>query len=332
MHGRSRPLVRLGPGGRHGGLAPNVDIWRAILRDNITELDATPADPDSRTDYRGWAHVLELGTLSVTDVGSDPVRVARTPRLIGRSQEAFYHLSIARRPSWARHAGQEIRMRTGDAVLLDGTEPFSLVSDGFAHHVVINVPRAALQRDLHVQPSMLGQLIGTENPMLRVLMGMISRIGSDTSDLPGEALAELGHTAGELLVSALRLAEVGRTHVPDLRMSHAAQLLRMQDFVRSHLAEPSLSPRTLAAAFGVSVRYVEVVFREAGHTPARFIRETRLAEARRMLADPRQRHRAIAAVGRSVGIENPSLFARAFREHYQVTPTQYRMSALLGGG
>lgn len=316
--------MRPGPEGRSGGLAPDVETWRTILRDHITELDATPADPEPAPDYRGWAYVLAMGALSVTDVGSDPVRVARTARSIGRSQEAFYHLSIARRPSWATHAGRSIRMRAGDAVLLDGTEPFSLVSDGFAHHMVVNVPHAVLQRDLRVQPFMLGRRIGPENAFLRVLLGMITQVGGETSDIPGESLSELGHTAGELLVSALRLAEVGRAHVTDARMSHAAQLLRMRDFVRSHLAEPGLAPRLIAAAFGVSVRYVEMVFRESGTTPARFIRETRLGEARRMLADPRQAHRAIAAVGRSVGIENPSVFARVFRDHFGVTPTEYR--------
>ena len=109
-------------------------------------------------------------------------------------------------------------------------------------------------------------------------------------------------------------------------LGHRAQLLRMRDFVQRHLAEPELSARTVAAAFGVSARYVEIVFRESGTSPARYIRTARMERARRVLADPRQRQRSVGAIARSVGIESPTVFTRMFRQFHDITPSEYRRS------
>ncbi|MYW05566.1 helix-turn-helix domain-containing protein [Streptomyces sp. SID3343] len=63
---------------------------------------------------------------------------------------------------------------------------------------------------------------------------------------------------------------------------------------------------------------------EPDFSPARSIRDARLGEAGRMLADPRQRHRSIASVAHSVGIGNPDVLPRAYRNRYGTTPSEYR--------
>lgn len=325
--GQKRPVVRAGSGLPGQGFVSDVDTWRDSLRDAIVEMDATPLATPGSPDYTGWVYLLDLGPISLTDVASDPVYVARTPRLINHNPVDFFHLSISRRPSRAEQRGRQHHLGAGDAILVDSSEPFSVTADTFAHYLILNVPRASLRRDLRMDRHMLGQYVSAQNPSLRVLMSLLAELGRGAPGLPAETVHELGHTAHELLVSSLRLAESGHRHFADARMSRGAQLLRMKDFAVRHLADPDLSPKLLAAAFDVSVRYVELAFRESGVSPSRFIRETRLAEARRMLADPRQRHRSIAAIGRSVGIENASVFARIFRARYEATPREYRQYA-----
>jgi AraC-like DNA-binding protein len=307
-----------------------MDTWRAMLRDCIVELDAAPVGGAAPAveDYTGWVYLVDLGPLSITDVGTDPARVARTARTIGRSQDDFYHLSVAQRPCWSGQAEHETRMGPGDAVLLDCTMPFWLTADGFAHHVVVNVPKAALRHTLRVERDLLGRRIAADNPVLRVLMAAVAELGKDPAAVPPGMAPEIGHTLTELLVSTLRLEKSGRPAGAGASLGRHAQLLRMQDFVRRHLADPDLSTRTLADAFDVSVRYVELVFRDGGLSPSRFIRETRMDEARRILGDPRQRHRSVAAVARSVGIDNASVFARTFRARYDITPREYRQSGV----
>ncbi|MFI0818493.1 helix-turn-helix domain-containing protein [Streptomyces sp. NPDC021098] len=313
--------------GAVGGVPHDVDAWRGMLHECFVELDAVPiGDTGNNGGYTGWAHQLDLGFLTLTDVGSDPVRVVRAPRMLSRDQDDFYLLSIAQETSSCLNGNTRSQLRRGDAVLLDSTSPFQLSAEGFAHHLVLMVPRADLGRFVPVSWDRIGRRIDAENPLLRVLRATIEEIRAGSERFGADTLPALGHTVRELMFSVLRSDE-GEDHTEvNGILGHQAQLLRMRDFIRRHLDEPSLSAKTVAAAFRVSVRYVEIVFRESGTSPARYIRETRLEEARKTLASPHQRKCPIAAVARSVGIENPTVFARMFRHFYDLTPSEYRKS------
>ncbi|WAZ23114.1 AraC family transcriptional regulator [Streptomyces cinnabarinus] len=329
------PVLRPGPA-THGVLVQDVDAWRGALRESATALDAALLGPGERLGerprgrsadcpgYTGWVYALDLGEVGLVDIGSDPVRVTRTRRLIDRDPLDLYHLAVAQRPGQALAGGRHTRLRVGDALLHGSADPWSVTADSFGHFLVINVPRAVLRRDLQIETGMIGQVVPAENPLLRVLTRTVTELGREAPRLPSASLAELGHTVRELLVSTLRLEMAGQE--PGTATARSVLLARMREFVHEHLRDPDLSPRMLADAFRVSTRYVELAFRDADRSPARFIRETRMAEARRMLADPRQRHRSIAAIARTVGIPNPTVFARSFRAHYQLTPRDYRHS------
>lgn len=321
--GRTRPLLRPGPFCQGSDAAPDMDSWREILRDAVVELDATPVTPHALPDYTGWVYLLDLGAVSVSDVATDPMHAARTRRLIDRNPVDFYHLMLARRPSHTVSDDRPNELRAGEAVLLDSTRQYSFTANSFAHYLSVNVPRGALIRDLRTTPE-LGRLIPAHDPALRVLTSVVDELCRGSTTLPAETLTELGHTTYELLVSTLRTAAAGDTRLSTPQLSRQAQLPRMRDFVRRHFADPALTPQLIASAFGVSVRYVDLVFRAGDSSPSRHIRETRFAAARRMLADPRRSHRPIAAIARSVGITDPGVFARGFRRQYGITPSEYR--------
>ena len=310
-----------------GGMSPDVDAWRGMLHDCLVELDAIPLGGTGHgADYTGWARQLDLGFLTLTDVGSDPVRVVRAPRMLVGNQDDFYLLSIAQESSLSINGNTRSPLRRGDAVLLDSTAPFQLSAKEFAHHLVQTLPRADVARVMPVSGERIGRRIAAENPVLRVLRATVAEICAGGARFEPDLLPELGHTLRELLFSVLRSDELTDQAEVNGLLGHHAQLLRMRDFIQRHLAEPDLSSKMVAAAFGVSVRYVELVFRESGTSPARYIRRTRMEEARRNLANPRQRQRSIAAIARAVGVENPTVFARMFRHFHGITPSEYRRS------
>ncbi|MYW05565.1 hypothetical protein [Streptomyces sp. SID3343] len=111
----------------------------------------------------------------------------------------------------------------------------------------------------------LGGVTPAGDPMLRVLAALVAELGrnNNATGLTTETLTEVGHTAYELPMSTLRTSMVADTRAGDVHLSRTAQLSRMRVFIRRHLADPALSPRMLADAFGVSTRYVELVFRRA---------------------------------------------------------------------
>ncbi|KAB2337046.1 helix-turn-helix transcriptional regulator, partial [Actinomadura rudentiformis] len=66
------------------------------------------------------------------------------------------------------------------------------------------------------------------------------------------------------------------------------------------------------------------MFHAEGHTVAGWIRERRLEQCRRNLADPRLAARSIHAIAARWGFTSPAHFSQAFRTAYGLSPRQFR--------
>ncbi|MDY7090582.1 MAG: helix-turn-helix domain-containing protein, partial [Actinomycetota bacterium] len=124
-----------------------------------------------------------------------------------------------------------------------------------------------------------------------------------------------------LLVSA---AGAGR-HARRVRFE--TLLSRVRAYARSHLADPDLSPATIAAAHNVSLRQLYKVCAEAELSLEQWIIEERLQRVRHALAQPDLAHLPIATVARRWGFRDPTHFTRRFRARYGMTPGQWRRSS-----
>lgn len=87
-----------------------------------------------------------------------------------------------------------------------------------------------------------------------------------------------------------------------------------------------ISLRDVARAVGLSPGHLTTVIgRRTGRTVGEWIRQRRLAEARRLLAAT---DLAVEAVARQVGFGDASYFARVFRDEHGATPLAWRRAAL----
>jgi AraC-like DNA-binding protein len=99
---------------------------------------------------------------------------------------------------------------------------------------------------------------------------------------------------------------------------------QIQASIRENLGDPRLTPPAIAADHHISLRYLHKLFERDGHTVAGWIRERRLEQCRRDLADPRLAARSIHAIATRWGFTSPAHFSRAFRGAYGFSPRQFR--------
>jgi AraC-like DNA-binding protein len=62
--------------------------------------------------------------------------------------------------------------------------------------------------------------------------------------------------------------------------------LRVKQYIDQRLADPALGPGEVAAAFGISTRYLHRLFEREHETVAQYIRDRRLERCRLLLLDP----------------------------------------------
>lgn len=93
------------------------------------------------------------------------------------------------------------------------------------------------------------------------------------------------------------------------------------DYLSTHIAEP-VTLDTLAGISGFSSFYFHRIFTAlVGETPADYVLRTRLELAANYLI---KTGRSVTQIALESGFSNSAVFARAFRQHYGITPSQYR--------
>ena len=84
----------------------------------------------------------------------------------------------------------------------------------------------------------------------------------------------------------------------------------------------------LIAALGISPRYVNDLLSDENTSFQRHVLTERLAHCERDLSSPMLAHRHVGEIAFAWGFNDLSHFGRAFREHYGMSPRDWRQSKL----
>ncbi|MBQ0827212.1 helix-turn-helix domain-containing protein [Streptomyces tagetis] len=297
-----RPAAAAGalPAG-HGGVQ--------IVRGHDEPLDAT-------------VRTHQFGGVRVSLVTGGPTELVRPSRQIDPRTDGC--LRVCRPLSggvWVFQDGRHGSVRAPELICFDSTRPYKVVMpenfrmvDVTVRHRLVGLTAA------EAEPLTARPWPGTEGlaALVSSLLRGLGRHGREVEtavDLLGGSVAGL---------TAALFAERMRQVAEDPQVARQALMLHIQAHVRERLAEPALSPVSIARAHNISLRYLQKIFQEHGISPARWVRDERLARCRAELADPALDHLPVALVGERAGLYGASHFSRLFRDRYGITPREYR--------
>ncbi|GHH84940.1 hypothetical protein GCM10018793_51060 [Streptomyces sulfonofaciens] len=150
---------------------------------------------------------------------------------------------------------------------------------------------------------------------LEATMDMAARL-SDAS------LAAAADVAGDLLQATL-LESPGK--------EYAGFRTRLDTYIESHLGDPELSPKVVAAAHAISVRTLYRIFGESGEGVSKYISDRRLDRYRSdILSNPDLN---LAAAGARWGLPDSKHLSRKYRSRFGESPseTRSRLASARGG-
>jgi AraC-like DNA-binding protein len=139
-------------------------------------------------------------------------------------------------------------------------------------------------------------------------------------DMPASAAESLASATLELARAVI--ATVGQQDAARNDVANEALVTRIEAYVQQRLADPGLSPESIAHAHHISVRQLYKLWsgRELGL--AEWIMRGRLEGARRDLR--RNESMPIAALARRWGFTDATHFGRRFRSAYGISPREWR--------
>ena len=302
--------------------ADRAQAVREIVASTIVpvEIDFPPPEPIVR------GAISDVGPLRFCAIRSNATRVERTPRLARDDlvPSVFLGLQMTGSSLIVQNDNEAV-LRPGDLVLYDSTSPYTLVdTEGFRQHQV-RIPAEALA----LPPDLLGRVCAVRlspgHPVADLTAAYFQRIAA-RPDFFSHAGADSVSRPSIELIRALVGTHLEVTGIAAASLQ-ATLRLRVLEYIRAHLGDPSLNAGQIAAAHHISVRNLYNVLADGGVLLGDWIRTQRLEGVRAELARPGARRVTIASVAHRWGFRDVSSFGRVFRTAYGMTPRAWRASA-----
>jgi AraC-like DNA-binding protein len=294
-------------------------FWREVVWEAFVPVTL------SRTGEQGFAGTVgasQIGPLGVAAIASEAQRVERTVADVRRRAGDVFFLNMPLRGTSS--VAQEDRVADlgpGDFAIVDGARPFTLdFVDGFEQLSLI-LPHDLLMPLLGGAEASTARAVRGDAGLGAVAAGALRPFFDGGAGIDRATARPLADRLASLVALALGAGASVRAG-SRLALTQAAL-----DEVERSLGDPELTPATVAARLGVSVRYLHRLFSDRGPSFGRWLLARRLERCRADLADPGLAHRTIGEIAWSNGFTDPSYLARAFRRAYGVSPGEYRRAA-----
>jgi AraC-like DNA-binding protein len=273
----------------------------------------------------GQFAAANLGAVQATVVHVSPATAARRPRYVLRrtGTDAYRLVFVVSGDCVVEQDHRRTALGRGDYMLCDTARPaFVSFSRSVPNSLMMLViPREFAARSAPLVARMTGVAVGGRTGAGALVSSMLTQLARN---LDGYHAVE-GVRIATALLDLVGAACAGPAERPAADRRDALRN-EVFAFIEHHLGERDLSPRLIAAAHHISVRYLYKLFQNTGYTVAGWIRHRRLEQCRRNLADPALADRPVGAIGLRWGFTDAAHFSRSFRTAYRMPPADYRHS------
>ena len=299
-----------------GDLPPSQRL--SALREifgQVVHLDLE-AQLDQQVDAEMTVHAVP-GLRRTTMVSSLTVRMKRSAPMLNDGDDAVCLIIKTAGRLALSQCGSEAEPLVGDGLLLLYREPAFLQFADMTY-CAVRVPFAALAALAKDVEAAAAQCIPRDNEALSLLRTYLANLPARMTD---PQLSRLAATHVHDLI-ALVIGATGEGR--ELARQRGLRAARLEAIKSDLTQDPGLNLDRLAARQGISPRYVQMLFEEAGTTLSAFVLERRLDAARCMLMSPRYIAWTVTAIAMEAGFGDVSYFNRRFKQRYCMTPTDLR--------
>jgi AraC-like DNA-binding protein len=296
-------------------LEDKLDFWRSAIKSVVYELDITFG---SSADFQGIAENCSLGKVQWTRIQSMPIHYQRHKRhYAGQDAQILLCVPLLGRTEFTQF-GRHIHCSRGQFMIEHSNEPYRFGYDSNVDLWAIRIPEDMLRIRVRDPARFCALTFDGQTDMGKFFLDYLDAVAGNIQHVP-EPMRSL---AGTQLADLLAMVLEGDTRILNSTSSSikAVHLARVEQHLREHLSDPELSVQSTAAACGISMRYLHLLFKETDWTFSQWVREHRLQLAYESLRRATGKV-SVAQLAYHVGFNDHAQFTRAFRAKYSRTPS-----------
>jgi AraC family transcriptional activator of tynA and feaB len=297
-----------------------VQFWNDVTSETLTEQCAEPLDPLT---FSGRVRRVNLGVIRLAEISASASTVTRNRVHIAHTAEAPYVLRLLLSGELVSILeGIEIKQRPGDFALYDTSRPYRMILRDKTTLLSIRIPKEQLLQHIPSPEAVTSLVVSGMSAAGSLTSRFLKEFWSGSENvILCDAAPRIANIALQLIASSYAMLPQPHSDRSCLVTRHRLQIVM---YIEEHLRDPDLTPTSIAAALRVSPGYAHRIFSDESESIARFVLRRRLERCREALVDPLQAGRSITAIAFGFGFNSIAHFSRVFREHYGVTPREFR--------
>jgi AraC-like DNA-binding protein len=303
------------------------EFWLDFVSKHV--ISVTPGERPDHATFRAHLDAVTAGRFTMFDLHTSHRINGRTGADVSRDNLDKFNL---RRVSTeqvyrvlpAPGKTEEIRLAPGDFCISSAGWPNqSAMTEGVSFNALL-IPREVLS-PLLAGGRLTGPVPVRAGSPMGFLLGSAFEAAATQVPLlrPDLGDAVLQNLSG-LVALACGASEEGRWSGREA--VGAARLEAAKRYIEQHLAEPDLKPGSTAAALGISLRHLHLLFEPTGISFAQYVTQRRLLQCRAALSGPMGVARSVTDIAFGWGFSNLTTFYRAFRREFGMAPGELRAS------
>lgn len=305
----------------NAGLVPSCNrqrYWTDSVSSILFPLQAAVTDPEAFTGViRSWT----MGALSLNYFRSGPVTYKREREHVAQDDREIILVSFAAHSDVLFNQNRStVTCKRGQFVLERGNSPSDFVQTDANELLVLKVPADLLKQRLRSIDRYSSLVFDSHRGVGGLLLDTLKSLPKRITESDERTRDGLGHCMLDLVVLALQDNQQALgSQMTSVRTGH---MVRIEHFIRQHLADRDLSADVVASACGISLRYLHQLFSQSGGSVSQWIRELRLQACDRELRDL-YRHE----IAYRWGFSDHAQFSKHYKLHFGHTPKETRAQA-----
>lgn len=295
--------------------------WRDEVGRHLLRCDYESTSP-GRVEIEHRIHVLPH--MSVGRISATPLLAKRGRDLIERDSSDAVFVFCASGTVVTQQKSDPLDLRRGSLSILDVTQPNDGSLDGTC--LALRLDRGRLASHCRNVEDLFGRPLPRNSDHTMLLLRYLEMVTELEPTLDSTAL----HLVEQHVVDLLGLALGATGDAAEMAKRGGLRAVRataIRHSIAMRLQDPFLSLASLASEFGISERYVQLLFEDMGTNFTQYLLEQRLQLAHRMLHNPAMDGWRISEIAFGAGFGDLSHFNHTFRRRFGDTPSAVREAA-----
>ncbi|QCB97877.1 helix-turn-helix domain-containing protein [Arthrobacter sp. PAMC25564] len=304
--------------------AKDPGSWGAMVSSTLLALDMQTDHPESftarmRNRVQGGIHLAEI------EASGHAAR--RGAERVGADGGSLVLCHVLSGEGYIVQDGRQAQLGPGDFGFYQTGRPVEVVVPTGFNILFLKFPQSLITLSSLQIAELVAERLDSRSGLAPALAGLLGGLNSVVDNLTPELQMLTLHNAVDL-TSTMMGHELALADSPEPAGQKRVRFEGIAAYIDAHLHDPDISPRSIAAANFISVRYLHAIFSESGETVGSWMRTRRLDRCARDLRDPRLAGVPVSVLSHRNGFKNQSYFSQLFKEATGQAPAEYRAAAL----